>query len=39
MSLVGKTILVVEDEPLLREAIAEELQYIGMNVFEADGGI
>jgi CheY-like chemotaxis protein len=38
MPLKGKTILIVEDEELLREVIAEEFQYAGLKVIEACGG-
>jgi two-component system response regulator CpxR len=32
------TILIVEDEPLLRDAIAEILKFSGFNVFTAENG-
>lgn len=38
MPLKGKTILIVEDEELLREVIVEEFQYAGLKVLESTGG-
>jgi CheY-like chemotaxis protein/Tfp pilus assembly protein PilZ len=38
IDLNGKKILVVDDEPLLRELIREELESLGANALEAEGG-
>ncbi len=37
--LFGKTVLVVDDEPMLREIISDELREVGANILEAGSGM
>ena len=36
--LLGKTVLVVDDEPMLREIISDELKEVGAEIIEAGNG-